>query len=149
MILKIVSKNFNKKFSFRPKDDTLKESFLYKLRFHKDDKQRYLNDLEKILGKGNFWQGEYRVKSIYGDFIWVMIKGTKFFDRYERPTKIIGVIVDIDREKKSEMHLIQKASYDNLTQLYNRETFLKSLTSELEISSMRIPRFPAEINSGS
>lgn len=132
-----VSKNFNKKFSFRPKDDTLKESFLYKLRFHKDDRQRYLNDLEKILEKGNFWQGEYRVKSIYGDFIWVMIKGTKFFDRYERPTKIIGVIVDIDREKKSEMHLIQKASYDNLTQLYNRETFLKSLTSELEISAMK------------
>ncbi|MBQ8781455.1 MAG: diguanylate cyclase [Oscillospiraceae bacterium] len=132
-----VSKNFNKKFSFRPKDDTLKESFLYKLRFHKDDRQRYLNDLEKILEKGSFWQGEYRVKSIYGDFIWVMIKGTKFFDRYERPTKIIGVIVDIDREKKSEMHLIQKASYDNLTQLYNRETFLKSLTSELEISAMK------------
>ncbi|MBQ8826874.1 MAG: diguanylate cyclase [Oscillospiraceae bacterium] len=132
-----VSKNFNKKFSFRAKDDSMNESFLYKLRFHKDDRQRYLNDLEKILDTGKFWQGEYRVKSIYGDFIWVMIKGTKFYDRFERPTKIIGVIVDIDREKKSEMHLIQKASYDNLTQLYNRETFLKSLTSEIELSAMK------------
>lgn len=132
-----VSKNFNKKFSFRPKDDTLQESFIYKLRIHKDDKERYLADFDRILGPANFIQGEYRVKSIYGDFIWIMIKATKFYDRDEVPTKIVGVIVDIDREKKSEMHLLQRASYDNLTQLYNRETFLKSLSGELEISAVK------------
>lgn len=132
-----VSKNFNKKFSFRPKDDTLQESFLYKLRIHKDDKARYMTDLEKILGQANFMQSEYRVKSIYGDFIWIMIKATKFYDRNEVPTKIVGVIVDIDREKKSEIHLLQRASYDNLTQLYNRETFLKSLANEIEISTVK------------
>ncbi len=131
------SKNFNKKFSLRPKDDSLTESFLYKLRVHKDDRERYAADLERILNSANFIQGEYRVKSIYGDFIWIMIKATKFFDRNENPTKIVGVIVDIDREKKSEMHLLYKASYDNLTQLYNRETFLKSLAEELEISMVK------------
>ena len=130
-----VSKNFNKKFSFRAKDDSLKESFIYKVRVHKDDKDRYLNDMDRILGpKANFIQGEYRIKSIYGDFIWVMIKATKFFDRNEAPSKIIGVIVDIDREKKSEMHLLQRANYDNLTQLYNRESFLKAVTDRLSAS---------------
>lgn len=127
-----VSKNFNKKFSFRPKDDSLKESFIFKLRVHKDDKERYLSDVDKILGPANFIQGEYRVKSIYGDFIWIMIKATKFFDRNESPTKIVGVIVDIDREKKSSMHLLQRASYDNLTQLLNRETFIKSLANRID-----------------
>lgn len=131
------SKNFNKKFSFRPKDDTLQESFIYKLRIHKDDKDRYMADWDKILGNANFIQGEYRVKSIYGDFIWIMIKATKFFDRDEVPTKVVGVIVDIDREKKSEIHLLQRASYDNLTQLYNRETFLKSLNAEFEVSAVK------------
>ena len=127
-----VSKNFNKKFSFRAKDDSLKESFIYKVRVHKDDRERYLNDMDRILGpKANFIQGEYRIKSIYGDFIWVMIKATKFFDRNESPSKIVGVIVDIDREKKSEMHLLQRANYDNLTQLYNRESFLKAVTDRL------------------
>ncbi|MGN0674146.1 MAG: diguanylate cyclase domain-containing protein, partial [Oscillospiraceae bacterium] len=132
-----VSKNFNKKFSYRPKDDSMKESFFYKIRVHKDDKERYMNDLERILGPANFMQGEYRVKSIYGDFIWIMIKATKFFNRDEVPTKIVGVIMDIDKEKKSEMHLLQRASYDALTQLYNRETFLKSLAAEIENSSMK------------
>lgn len=132
-----VSKSFNKKFSYRPKDESVKESFLYNLYVHKDDKDRYLADIDRILGPANFMQGEYRVKSIYGDFIWIMIKATKFFNREEIPTKIVGVIMDIDKEKKSEMHLIQKASYDALTRLYNRETFLKSLAEEIEMSSIK------------
>lgn len=132
-----VSKSFNKKFSYRPKDDSLKESFLYNLYVHKDDKDRYLADIDRILGTANFIQGEYRVKSIYGDFIWIMIKATKFFNREEIPTKIVGVIMDIDKEKKSEMHLIQKASYDALTRLFNRETFLKSLAEQIEMSSIK------------
>lgn len=132
-----VSKNFNKKFSYRPKDDSMKESFFYKIHVHKDDKERYMNDLERILGPANFMQGEYRVKSIYGDFIWIMIKATKFYNRDEVPTKIVGVIMDIDKEKKSEMHLIQRASNDALTQLFNRETFIKSLTLAIEESAAR------------
>ncbi|MCM1329901.1 MAG: diguanylate cyclase [Ruminococcus sp.] len=132
-----VSKSFNKKFSFRPKDDTVNESFLYHLYVHKDDKDRYLADVDRILGPANFIQGEYRVKSIYGDFIWIMIKATKFFNREEIPTKIVGVIMDIDKEKKSEMHLIQKASYDALTRLFNRETFLKSLAEQIEMSALK------------
>ncbi len=132
-----VSKNFNKKFSYRAKDDSVKESFLYKLRIHKDDKERYLNDLDRVLGPANTMQGEYRVKSIYGDFIWVMIKATKFFNRDEMPTKIVGVIMDIDKEKRSEMHLLQRASYDALTQLLNRETFLKTLDTEIEKSASK------------
>lgn len=132
-----VSKNFNKKFSYRPKDDSMKESFFYKIHVHKDDKERYMNDLERILGPANFMQGEYRVKSIYGDFIWIMIKATKFYNRDEIPTKIVGVIMDIDKEKKSEMHLIQRASNDALTQLFNREAFIKSLTAAIEESAAK------------
>lgn len=132
-----VSKNFNKKFSCRPKDDSMKESFFYKIHVHKDDKERFMNDLERILGPANFMQGEYRVKSIYGDFIWIMIKATKFYNRDEMPTKIVGVIMDIDKEKKSEMHLIQRASNDALTQLFNREAFIKALTVAIEESAAK------------
>jgi diguanylate cyclase (GGDEF)-like protein/PAS domain S-box-containing protein len=132
-----VSKNFNKKFGFRPKDDSLAESFFYKGRIHKDDKEKFTHDFERLLETSNFLQGEYRFKNIYGDFSWVMIKANKFYDRDDIPTKIVGVIVDIDREKKSEMHLLQKASYDNLTQLYNREAFTKALAAEMEQSAIK------------
>jgi diguanylate cyclase (GGDEF)-like protein/PAS domain S-box-containing protein len=132
-----MSKNFNKKFSFRPKDNTVEESFIYKIRVHKDDKEKYLGDMDAILKEANFIDGEYRIKNLYGDFAWVMIKATKFFDRNENPSKIIGVIVDIDKDKKSKMSLLQRASYDALTQIYNRETFLKTLSETIDSTMHR------------
>ena len=132
-----VSNNFNQKFSFRAKSDKLQDSFFYKGRIHKDDKDSFVNDFNKILNEAVYFQGEYRFKNIYGDFAWYLIRGTKFFDREEIPSKIIGVIVDIDREKRSEMHLLQRATYDALTQLYNRETFIKTLAKEFDLSITR------------
>ncbi|MEG0615623.1 MAG: diguanylate cyclase, partial [Oscillospiraceae bacterium] len=132
-----ISNNFNQKFSFRAKSDSLQDSFFYKGRIHKDDKDRYTRDFERLLASANYLQGEYRFKNLYGDFAWILIRATKFFDRDDSPTKVIGVIVDIDKKKKSEMHLLQRASYDALTQLYNRETFIKTLANEFELSAMR------------
>jgi diguanylate cyclase (GGDEF)-like protein len=131
------SKNFNKKFAFRPKDNSLEESFVYKMRVHKDDKEKFFTDIDAILKEANFIDGEYRIRNLYGDFAWVMFKATKFFDRNENPSKIIGVIVDIDREKKSKMSLLLRASYDALTQILNRETFMKQLAETLEQTSFR------------
>jgi diguanylate cyclase (GGDEF)-like protein/PAS domain S-box-containing protein len=131
------SKNFNKKFPFRPKDNSLEESFVYKMRIHKDDKEKYFADIDAILKEANFIDGEYRIRNLYGDFAWVMLKATKFFDRNENPSKIIGVIVDIDREKKSKMSLMLRASYDSLTQILNRETFIKQVSETIEQTSYR------------
>ncbi|MBP0964564.1 MAG: diguanylate cyclase [Oscillospiraceae bacterium] len=128
-----VSSSFNKKFSFRPKSDKLEDSFLCKARVHKDDKDRFDADIEKLLSTDmNHLQGEYRIKDIYGDFSWTMIRAAKFYDRNQTPSKIIGVIVDIDRDKKSMINLEQRANYDALTHLYNRPHFIKTLDEEIK-----------------
>ncbi|MGN1106546.1 MAG: diguanylate cyclase domain-containing protein, partial [Huintestinicola sp.] len=133
-----VSNNFNQKFSYRAKDDTINESFLYKMKIHKDDMKRYRDDLDTIVSsQGEKWEGEYRMKNLYGDFSWIRVKGKKFFDRSGAPSKIIGMLVDIDKEKKSAITLIQKASFDALTQLYNRPTFLRRLDEEMNASNAR------------
>ncbi|MGN0637499.1 MAG: diguanylate cyclase domain-containing protein [Huintestinicola sp.] len=133
-----VSNNFNQKFSYRAKDDSISESFFYKMKIHKDDMKRYKEDLDTIVSsQGDKWEGEYRMKNLYGDFSWIRVKGKKFFDRSGAPSKIIGLLVDIDKEKKSAITLIQKASFDALTQLYNRPTFLRTLDEEMNASSTR------------
>ncbi|MGN1103091.1 MAG: diguanylate cyclase domain-containing protein, partial [Huintestinicola sp.] len=133
-----VSDNFNQKFSYRAKDDSIGESFLYKMKIHKDDMKRYKEDLDTIVSsQGDKWEGEYRMKNLYGDFSWIRVKGKKFFDRSGAPSKIIGLLVDIDKEKKSAITLIQKASFDALTQLYNRPTFLRTLDEEMKNSVKR------------
>ena len=129
--------NFNKKFSYRAPSDHFGDSFLLKAKLHEDDAERYKADLEK-LGRGEeFKHNEYRMKNIYGDYIWVLIRTATLHDKEGNPQKIIGVILDIDRAKKSEQQLTERASFDALTELYNRETIESQIDNEINLSEAR------------
>lgn len=131
------SNNFNKKFSYRAPSDHFADSFLLKAKLHSDDADRYKEDLEK-LGNGEEFKGnEYRMKNIYGDFIWVLMRTATLRDKEGNPLKIVGVMVDIDRAKKSEQQLTARASYDALTSLYNRETIESQINNEITLSEAR------------
>ncbi len=131
------SNNFNKKFSYRAPSDHFGDSFLLKAKLHEEDSERYKTDLEK-LGRGEeFKHNEYRMKNIYGDFIWVLIRTATLHDTEGNPLKIVGVILDIDRAKKSEQQLTERASFDALTELYNRETIESQIDNEINLSEAR------------
>ena len=131
------SNNFNKKFSYRAPSDHFADSFLLKAKLHSDDSERYKADLEK-LGNGEEFKGnEYRMKNIYGDFIWLLMRTATLRDKDGNPIKIVGVMVDIDRAKKSEQQLTARASFDALTELYNRETVESQIDNEIALSAAR------------
>lgn len=131
------SNNFNKKFSYRAPSDHFGDSFLLKAKLHEEDSERYKSDLEK-LGRGEeFKHNEYRMKNIYGDYIWVLIRTATLHDTEGNPLKIVGVILDIDRAKKSEQQLTERASFDALTELYNRETIESQIDNEITLSEAR------------
>ncbi len=131
------SNNFNKKFSYRAPSDHFADSFLLKAKLHSDDSDRYRSDLEK-LGNGEEFKGnEYRMKNIYGDFIWLLMRTATLRDKDGNPIKIVGVMVDIDRAKKSEQQLTARASFDALTELYNRETVESQIDNEIVLSASR------------
>ena len=130
------SNNFNKKFSYRAPSDHFGDSFLLKAKLHEEDAERYKQDLE-ALGRGEeFKHNEYRMKNIYGDYIWVLIRTATLRDKEGNPLKIVGVILDIDRAKKSEQ-LTTRASFDALTELYNRETIESQIDNEITLSEAR------------
>lgn len=131
------SNNFNKKFSYRPPSDHFGDSFLLKAKLHPDDADRYRADLDALEKGANFERNEYRIKNIYGDFIWVLMRTATLKDKDGRPLKVVGVMVDIDRAKKSEQQLTERASYDALTELYNRETIESQIDNEISLSEMR------------
>ncbi len=135
------SNNFNKKFSYRAPSDHFGDSFLLKVKLHPDDSDRYHKDLER-LSKGEVFEGnEYRWKNIYGDYIWVLLRTSTIRDRDGNIAKIVGVIVDIDRAKKSEKMLTERASFDSLTGLYNRETIERTIDNEIDLISVRKSEF--------
>lgn len=135
------SNNFNKKFSYRAPSDHFGDSFLLKVKVHPEDNERYHKDLEK-LSKGEEFEGnEYRWKNIYGDYIWILLRTATIRDRDGNIAKIVGVIVDIDRAKKSEKLLTERASYDSLTGLYNRESIERTIDNEIELINVRKSEF--------
>ncbi|MCM1165945.1 MAG: PAS domain-containing protein, partial [Ruminococcus sp.] len=112
----IFSNNFNKKFSYRAPSDHFGDSFLLKAKVHPEDADRYRADLDALEKGKNFERNEYRIKNIYGDFIWVLMRTATLKDKDGKPLKVVGVMVDIDRAKKSEQQLTERASYDALTE---------------------------------
>lgn len=131
------SNNFNKKFSYRPPSDHFGDSFLMKAKLHPEDADRYRTDLDQLEKGKNFENNEYRIKNIYGDFIWILIRTATLCDAEGKPLKAVGVMVDIDRAKKSEAKLTEQASYDALTELYNRETIESQIDNEISLAEMR------------
>lgn len=131
------SNNFNKKFSYRAPSDHFGDSFLLKAKVHPEDADRYRADLDALEKGNNFERNEYRIKNIYGDFIWVLMRTATLKDKDGKPLKVVGVMVDIDRAKKSEQQLTERASYDALTELYNRETIESQIDNEISLSEMR------------
>ncbi len=135
------SNNFNKKFSYRAPSDHFADSFLLKCKVHPEDSERYKADLEKLAKGENFKRNEYRWKNIYGDYIWVLIRTATINDTDGTPLKVVGVIVDIDRAKKSENMLTARASFDALTSVYNRETIESAINNEIELIAVRKTEF--------
>lgn len=134
------SDNFNAKFSFRSKSEKYEDSFFVNCSTHMEDKSAYIKLLNGAFRKANYMQGEFRFKNIYGDYVWFLMRATMLYGRDETPFKVIGVMVDIDRAKTNELRLLQRANYDALTKLFNRETFEKRLFNAFELSSMRKER---------
>ena len=135
------SNNFNKKFSYRAPSEHFADSFLIKCKVHPEDADRYTADLQKLEKGENFKHNEYRIKNIYGDYIWVLIRTSSILDQEGKAVKIVGVIVDIDRAKKSENILTARASFDSLTNVFNRETIEVAINNEIELIAARKSEF--------
>lgn len=135
------SNNFNKKFSYRAPSEHFADSFLIKCKVHPEDAERYNSDLQKLEKGENFKHNEYRIKNIYGDYIWVLIRTSSIVDQEGKAVKIVGVIVDIDRAKKSENILTARASFDSLTNVFNRETIEVAINNEIELIAARKSEF--------
>ena len=127
----VFSNNFNKKFSYRPPSDHFSDSFFIKGRVHPEDNERYRKDLTMLEKGEEFKDKTYRWKNIYGDYIWMSMKTSTIRDNEGNIVKIIGVLSDVDRAKRGEMQLIQRASYDALTGVYNRETIENVINEEI------------------
>lgn len=129
-----VSQNFRDTFDLDyDKANIFEDSFLSSL-MSDVDSRHFVKDMSALNeGLREYVENEFQVRTRNNTEIWVNIKTSSFTNRSGVVTKIIGVVTDINNKKKSSLQLSQKASYDFLSQLYNRSTFLKELQKLLDM----------------
>ena len=127
-----VSDNTLAKFDINPEIAALSNGRFLDSLMSQEDSDKYKRDINTMLKNKNKFSSEYQLQTKSGATIWVSVSATCITDRVGEPIRVIGVIVDIDNEKKMELQLSERASYDFLSQLYNRSTFIRMLTSELD-----------------
>ena len=69
-----------------------------------------------------YCEQEWRIAREDGRYVWCRIRATLLLDEQGGPAKALGVVIDIDDEKKAVLALQERAERDALTGLYNKGT---------------------------
>ncbi len=129
-----VSENFKERFEFDYEKANVSGGTFIDSLMSEIDARHFLKDIQSLLeGKREYVENEFQVRTKSNSEIWVNIKITAILSRTGDITKLMGTVTDINNKKKSSLQLSQKASYDFLSQLYNRSTFLKELQKLLDL----------------
>ena len=130
-----VSDNFKNMFELNVANCGLFDGTFIDTLMNEKDARHFRKDMNSLLEDREYAEGEYQVKTLRNTEIWINIKAQSYTGRtgLGEVTRIIGVITDINNKKKSSLQLSQKASFDFLSQLYNRSTFLKELQKLLDM----------------
>lgn len=131
-----ISNNWEKKFENRYWDN--KDGFLSFIEheqspFFKEDQVSLVEAVETIsTGKETYKEQEVRIKNKEEVFIWCRIRMSAIYDDSHMPVKIIGVLIDIDQEKRHSLTLRQRAEQDALTGMLNKITTQNMIQAYLE-----------------
>ena len=83
---------------------------------------------------GAKFQIDYQIRTFDGRNIWVEERGTRLEGEGGRPTKVIGVITNIQTRKTREEQAGYHASFDSLTGLWNKSRMTEGVAHMLSVS---------------
>lgn len=99
---------------------------------HPDDLEADLGHVEQLLrGDITSYDMEKRYFHRDGHIVWVLLSASLVRHAYGHPLYFISQIQDITERKRLEAKLNRLATYDELTDLYNRRAMLQRLQEEM------------------
>lgn len=88
----------------------------------------FMGFLESVRGGLSHSEEEYRVRRADNSVFWSRVRLTGIKDQQGNVRRIMGLIEDIDTQKKREVQLMNQASRDSLTNLYNKKATEEQIT---------------------
>ena len=114
------SSNWEKRFGYPPSYHGLSRRDTVYRNIHPDDVPALRETMTAVKNGSAFSTVEARVLSAEGRYVWCRFRATDQYDEAGTPLKAVGVITDIDEEKRRLDDLKKRAELDALTGLYNR-----------------------------
>lgn len=118
----IFSSNWEKKFGYLPLTRRISRMIPKSNNIHPDDMPAFIKIMKDTAAGIPYSETEFRIRNAAEAYTWCRIRATVQFDDDRVPIKAVGVIVDVDNEKKQKQVLIEMAQKDALTGLYNKNT---------------------------
>ncbi|MEG1992098.1 MAG: diguanylate cyclase [Acetivibrio sp.] len=115
-----VSANWRKKFGYAVADKNITRYVLNSSNINTEDRIILTKIIKDTLAGVPYSEVEIRIRDIFEKYIWCRIRVTTQFNTEGKPVRAVGVILDIDEEKRQKLLLQEQAQRDALTGLYNK-----------------------------
>lgn len=113
--------------------------------FHPEDVEHIEASMNKHLhGQQSHFNVDARLRNMQNDYVWLNLRGRiTERDKQDKPVRVSGMLVDISERKKLEGKLVDLATKDSLTNIYNRG--YGSTTLEREMAQARRQEQPLSL----
>ena len=117
------SPKWKERFGYESISENATENINARSHIHPDDIATFNAKMHEIKRSSNipFIEFTLRFADITGKYLWNRIRATAMRDEKGRTVKIIGLIVDIDKDYRKSQSILDKAEKDSLTGLLNKE----------------------------
>lgn len=126
------SPNWKKRFGYEAIDKKISGRIPLSENIHPEDMLAFVQIMKDTAAGIPYSEVEFRIRDVAGNYYWCRIRATAQYNADGRPIKAVGVIVDIDEEKKQRQTLILQARYDALTGIYNKATINALVEQRME-----------------
>ena len=106
-------------YGYAPIKKNMREEVLKASHIHPDDLSDFVSLIDAMEAGVLYKEAEFRIADESGTYRWRKVRATAQFDLDGRPSKAVGIIVDIDAQKRDLMKMEEQAARDRLTGLYN------------------------------
>lgn len=126
------STNWYKKFGYEPVATQISKNIPYSRNIHKSDRMEMENLIKEMAAGAAYLEREIRILNSKKEYIWCRIRATMRYDTEGKPGKAIGVITDVDADKKQKQDLYEQAQRDALTGLYNKAVMKAMVEQQIQ-----------------
>lgn len=127
----LFSSNWEEKFGYLPIQENIMKQIPIASHIFPEDISSFMN-LSKEIAQGKaYGEMEIRIAKADGCYLWCRVRATSQYKK-DKVVKAVGVILDIDEEKRKMQDFMKQAERDALTQLYNKSAARMKIQAMME-----------------